>query len=95
MYVYITPPLQVPKRFDEAEHEVTKTFDKLLNAIRSQRESILKDLKTLRRAAEALLHNRRVEAEDLKRRVAEVSHCEIIRAVVLQIAFIHYRGHYL
>lgn len=64
--------MQVPQGFDDAESEATKVFDDLLNAILSRRESLVKELKSLRRGAETLLHNRRVEAEDLKKRVAEV-----------------------
>lgn len=63
---------QVPKCFDDAESQVTTVFDNLINAVRSRRETLLTEIKTLRMDAEALLHNRTVEAEDLKKRVAEV-----------------------
>lgn len=64
---------QLPKCFDEAEQIATQSFDRILCAVKVKRENILTEIRTLRRSAENLLHNRKVEADDLKRRISEVS----------------------
>ncbi|XP_003741748.1 histone acetyltransferase KAT6A [Galendromus occidentalis] len=62
---------QLPKCFDEAEQIATQSFDRILDAVKVKRENILTEIRTLRRSAENLLHNRKVEADDLKRRISE------------------------